>query len=182
MGDNFPGLRNKTGTQFIESGKVVIIGEDFRYGENVKVKDLTCNGRIKQLRFYARVSAPFKLLVFKRDVEGDLTKWKLVGMIKVPATQVVPNEYSVFDVPYDEQLPIKTDRHVIGMEISASKNPEMIYFDLATDGIAGVKNKHEFLTNETLVIGKTYTTEEPSDYVFKRFVVEISNYTEAQGQ
>ena len=159
---------------YIESGKVVIIDV------NPQNK---CNGTIKRLRFYAGVSAPFKLAVFRRDAGGDDTKWKLVGINNVPATQVMPNQTSIFEVPFEDRIPFRHGRDVIGMAIGTSNNPEIYYYDKSTTTVSGPKNKREFSTSEELVIGSTYrTTEEPKDYAIREFEATISNEAEAQGK
>ncbi|XP_072044362.1 uncharacterized protein [Amphiura filiformis] len=75
---------------------------------------LECDGVVSSWEFWPEVSVAFRAMVFRPDSSGDLTKWTIVGINDIPASDVMADQMSVSSVQNNEQIVVQTG-DVIGI-------------------------------------------------------------------
>ncbi|XP_072049862.1 neurotrypsin-like isoform X2 [Amphiura filiformis] len=137
------------------------VGEDIEQREYTLISEIVevfprhaiaCAGVISRWRFMASSSATFQALIFRQESGDDLTRWTIVGINDIPATEVKPTEISTYTVPTDDQISVEPG-YVLGVAIDDTDNPRLNL------DFSGTPATRYFYTYEDthLAVGNSYT-------------------------
>ncbi|XP_072041370.1 hyalin-like [Amphiura filiformis] len=114
---------------------------------------IECVGVVSSWEFWTGVSATFRAMVFRPESGGDPTKWTIVGINDIPASDVIANQRSIYVVPSNDQIAVQIG-DVIGVAVG-QVSPGIQHFYISGTDLT----RYTIMSDpSTLMAGETFVT------------------------